>query len=74
MSQTRIVVEHGFSIVANTWPFLNAGWKMHLGASPVGRYYCAGVILSNGLDCIHPNQVSQYFECKPPKLADYFHH
>jgi hypothetical protein len=74
MSETRIVVEHGFGIIANTWPFLNAGWKMELGASPVGWYYRAGVILANGLNCIRPNQISQYFECEPPELADYFHH
>jgi hypothetical protein len=30
MSAVRIEVEHGFAIVSNTWPFLNAGWKMHL--------------------------------------------
>ena len=74
MSQARIVVEHGFGIVANTWPFLNAGWKMHLGASPVGRYYRAGVLLTNGLSCLRPNQVSTYFDCEPPTLAEYFHH
>ena len=28
MSAVRIEVEHGFGIVANTWPVLNAGWKM----------------------------------------------
>jgi nuclease HARBI1 len=55
MLQVRIVVEHGFGIIANTWPFLNAGWKMHLGASPVGCYYCTGVLLSNGLNCLCPN-------------------
>lgn len=30
MAAVRIEVEHGFGIVANTWPFLNAGWKMHV--------------------------------------------
>jgi hypothetical protein len=28
MSVVHIEVEHGFGIVANTWPVLNAGWKM----------------------------------------------
>lgn len=74
MSQVRIVVEHGFGIITNTWPFLNAGWKMRLGASPVGHYYRTGVLLANGLNCIRPNQVSQYFDCEPPELVDYFHH
>ncbi|KAJ6600829.1 hypothetical protein B0H10DRAFT_1887659, partial [Mycena sp. CBHHK59/15] len=48
MSAVRIEVEHGFGIVANLWPFLNAGWKMQLYSSPVGRYYrvaLAGIVL-----------------------------
>jgi hypothetical protein len=74
MSEVRIVVEHGYGIVSNTWPFLNAGWKMHLGGSPVGRYYRTGVLLTNAINCLRYNQVSQYFDCQPPELADYFHH
>ena len=73
MSAVRIEVEHGFGIVSNLWPFLNAGWKMHLYSSPVGRYYRVGVLLTNGLNCLRPNQVAQYFNCFPPSLEDYFH-
>ncbi|KDQ64012.1 hypothetical protein JAAARDRAFT_52042 [Jaapia argillacea MUCL 33604] len=69
----RIEVEHGFGIVSNTWPFLNAGWKMQLYHSSVGRYYRVGVLLTNTLNCLHPNQVAQYFDCQPPDLQDYFH-
>ena len=39
MAAVMIEIEHGFGIVQNTWPFLNAGWKMHVYSSPVGRYY-----------------------------------
>ena len=74
MSAVRIEVEHGFGIVANTWPFLNAGWKMRLYSSPVGRYYRVGVLLTNCINCLWPNQVSQYFDCHPPKLNEYLHH
>jgi hypothetical protein len=73
MSAVRIEVEHGFGIVSNTWPFLNAGWKMHLYRSPVGRYYRVGVLLVNGINCLRPNQVAQYFNCLPPSLPEYFH-
>ncbi|KDQ53581.1 hypothetical protein JAAARDRAFT_61286 [Jaapia argillacea MUCL 33604] len=34
MASVRIEVEHGFGIVANTWLFLNASWKMQLYHSP----------------------------------------
>ena len=59
MSGVWIEVEHGFGIVTNTWPFLNAGWKMRLYSSPVGRYYRVGVLLTNCINCFQPNQVSQ---------------
>ncbi|KAF8219992.1 hypothetical protein L208DRAFT_1426958 [Tricholoma matsutake] len=41
--------EYGFGIVANTWPSLNAAWKMKMQvySSPVGRYYRVGVLLTN---------------------------
>ncbi len=74
MSAVWIEVEHGFGMVANTWPFLNAGWKMRLYSSPVGRYYRVGVLLMNCINCLWPNQVSQYFDCHPPKLNKYLHH
>lgn len=73
MAAVRIEVEHGFGIVANTWPFLNAGWKMHVYRSPVGRYYRVGVLFTNALNCMRYNQVAQYFDCKPPELTEYFH-
>ncbi|KAF7972906.1 hypothetical protein HWV62_16632 [Athelia sp. TMB] len=73
MSAVRIEVEHGFGIVSSLWPFLNAGWKMQLYSSPVGRYYRVGVLLANCINCMHPNQVAQYFDCLPPELVEYLH-
>ena len=73
MAAVQIEVEHGFSIVSNTWPFLNAGWKMHIFSSPIGRYYHAGVLFTNAINCLRYNQVAQYFDCKPPDLFDYFY-
>ena len=72
-STCSLEVEHGFGIVQKLWPFLNAGWKMQLYSSPVGRYYRVGVLLANCMNCIRPNQVSQYFNCRPPFLEDYLH-
>ncbi|KLO09136.1 hypothetical protein SCHPADRAFT_834370 [Schizopora paradoxa] len=74
MGLVRIDVEHGFGIISQTWPFLNAGWKMKLYTSPVGRYYRVGVLLSNALNCLRPNQVSRAFNLPPPDLFDYFHY
>lgn len=73
MASVRIEVEHGFGIVSNNFPFLNAGWKMHVYGSPVGRYYRAGVLFTNAVTCLHYNQVAEHFRCKPPHIFDYFH-
>ena len=58
MASVRIKVEHGFGIVANTWPFLNAGWKMHVYRSPVRRHYRARVLFTNAINCMRYNQVA----------------
>ena len=73
MSKVRIEVEHGFALVTNVWRFLGAKQKHRVFWSPVGRYYRVGVLLTNALACLYPNQVSQYFNCAPPSLEDYFH-
>lgn len=73
MSSCRIVVENGFAIVLNDWPFLRATWKMKVYASPVGSYYRAGVLFTNALSCLRRNQVSTYFDILPPTLFEYFH-
>ncbi|OSC98558.1 hypothetical protein PYCCODRAFT_1447436 [Trametes coccinea BRFM310] len=74
MGSVRVYVEHGFAIVSNTWPFLNANWKMHVFRSLVGRYYHIGVLLTNVINCYRPNQVAQYFDCEPPVITEYLHH
>ena len=73
MGSVRIEVEHTFGVVSRTWPFLNAGWKLRLLSSPVGTYYRVGVLLTNAMNCIRPNQISQVFNLDPPSLEEYFH-
>ncbi|KAJ3777034.1 hypothetical protein FB446DRAFT_634746, partial [Lentinula raphanica] len=75
MARLRIEVEHGFADVIRSWPFLAAHWKLQVFSSPIGRfflmYYHLGVLLSNILNCIRPNQTAQTFECSPLTLAEY---
>ena len=73
MSKVRIEVKHGFTLVTNSWRLLEVDWKLHVFQSPVGRYYRVAVLLTNALACLQPNQVSQYFNCAPPSLEEYFH-
>lgn len=46
---------------------------MRLLSSPVGSYYRIGVLLSNAMNCLRPNQVARAFDLQPPDVADYFH-
>lgn len=73
MARIWIKVEHGFGLVVNNWPFLHMTYKHELLLSPVGRYYCMGVLLTNALNCLHPNEISQAFDFPPPSLKTYFH-
>ncbi|KAI0364095.1 hypothetical protein BV20DRAFT_1039587 [Pilatotrama ljubarskyi] len=57
MVSIRIEVEHRFGIVYN---------------SPVALYYHVGILLTNVINYIRPNQVAQYFSCLPPTLEDYY--
>ncbi|KIK58964.1 hypothetical protein GYMLUDRAFT_74737 [Collybiopsis luxurians FD-317 M1] len=72
MLQVQIEVEHGFRVVVNNFPFLNVFQKMQIFTSPVRHYYQIGVLLTNALNCFHPNQVSQRFDCPPPLINEYF--
>jgi hypothetical protein len=74
MGAVRIEVEHGFGIVANTWPALNAHWKMHISSSIIGTQYRTAIILTNAINCLRYSQVSRFFNCQPPELHEYFHH
>ncbi|KAF7982842.1 hypothetical protein HWV62_25806 [Athelia sp. TMB] len=73
MSSVRISVEHSFGIVVNNWPFLNAHWKHKVYVSPVGTYYRVAVLLTNALNCFHPNQTAQKYNCPLPTVEEYFH-
>ena len=66
MASVRIEVEHAFGGVVRAWPFLDAWWKHQVFLSPLGHYYHVGVLLTNTLNCVHPNHTSQVFDCVPP--------
>lgn len=71
MSRVREAVEWGFSSVTRTWAFLSSH-RQRLLLEPIALWYLVGTILANAHNCLHPNQTSQYFDCPPPSLEEYF--
>jgi hypothetical protein len=71
MSLVWMSVEHAFAIILNHWPYLRAFWKHWEYTSGVGRNYCVGVLLSNSINCLHPNQTAQRYNCQPPMVEEY---
>ena len=74
MSSVRITVEWIFKEVKLCYTTVDYKRKLKLFESPIGWLYIASVLLSNVRDCIYPNQISQYFNCAPPKLEEYLSH
>jgi hypothetical protein len=74
MSSVCIKVEHRFAQVLILWLFLCCWWKLAVFASPVGSYYCIGVLLTIAHSCLEGgNQVSEHLSCPPPTLEEYLH-
>jgi hypothetical protein len=73
MSRCRMAVEHSFGIISQNWPFLDHTKQLCLFLSPVGRYYRVGVLLTNAMSCMRPNQISKFFQLRPPTARQYFH-
>ena len=71
MSSTRIANEWGFGRIKLLWAYLDFenGQKIYL--NDVKKYWPVAQILTNCHACCYANQVSDYFEMKPPLLKDY---
>ena len=71
MSKVRESVEWGFCQLTSSWPFFNARFSMQIFKIPVARYYIIAAFLSNLRNCKYPNQISDFFGCKPLNLEEY---
>jgi len=71
IGQVQILVEHGFSLVFEDWPHLNAFWKQKVWGTAGGVWYQVGVLLTNAHSCLVHNQTAI---CMPPSLHQYFHY
>ena len=71
MSKVRIAVERNYHIVTDNWRFVAYKSSQKVFLFPVGKFYIAAVVLTNCLNCLRPNQTSQYFQVSPPSLEEY---
>jgi nuclease HARBI1 len=73
MSTIRILIEHLFGRILNLWGSDGHKYLRKIGSQPVVAYYMIAVLLMNIRTYIGDsnNQVSNYFDCRPPTLREY---
>ncbi len=72
MSAVREAVEWGFGKVTQYFRYIDFKPGLKVLLSPVGKYYRIAVLLANSHTCLNGSQVSEYFDCHPPTLEDYY--
>ena len=73
MSQVREVVEWSFKEVSQQFAFLDFKSNQKILLQPCAVYYLVAILLCNAHTILHVPQIPQFFNCKPPSLAEYFH-
>ncbi len=72
MSSARISVEWAFGAILRHWASLRyVPQQQLLSNRKIGQVFFVAAFLTNCLNCLHPNQTSQYFNCTPPSLEAY---
>ena len=69
MSIVRITIEWIFKEIKLYHSTVDR--KLRLGESSVGMLYKAAMLVTNIRNAIFPNQVAQFFQCKPLSLEEY---
>ena len=72
MSQVRTAVEWVFRDITKWWAFTDFKKNLKLNLSAVGKMYLICALLTNAKTSLYGNITSQYFDCKPPSLENYF--
>lgn len=71
MPRNRVTMEYMFKSVKLIWTMMDENHKLRLWQRPLRLYYKAAVHLIIFRNAVYPNQISQYFRCKPPSLIGY---
>lgn len=72
MSKVRIAVEWVFGDIVNYFAFLDFKKDLKIGLSAVGKMYVSCAIIRNAHTCLYKSTTSDYFNCDPPTLQQYF--
>jgi nuclease HARBI1 len=72
MSSVREAVEWNFGLLKALWKFIDFKKQHKILLSPVARIILVAMLLTNCHTCYHEgNQISMYFDLKPPSLEQY---
>lgn len=71
MSNLRISVEHGFSLVIKNFQSLNCKAKQQSWLIPVGKIFVVATLFTNCQTCYYGNQVSTAMGLSPPTIDFY---
>jgi hypothetical protein len=72
MSSSRIAVEWAFGDIILLWGSLDMKRTQQLlSQRKIAQVYLVAGLLSNFMNCFHPNRGSQYFRVAPPSFEEY---
>ena len=72
ISSVRVSIEWGFGDIYQTWGFIGCYRLQKSLLNPVGDYFHAATLMTNVRTCLYGNQTSDFFDCQPPTLEEYF--
>ena len=72
MSAVRVSVEWLFGDIVVFVKFIDLKKNLKIGLSNVGKIYIVCALSQNALTCLYGNLTSEYFDCHPQALEDYF--
>ena len=73
MTKIRIANEWAYGITENLYKILKWSYGLRIRQNQeVSYYYLTATILRNAHCTLYGNQISEYFNCYPPSLEEYF--
>lgn len=74
MSSVRVSVEWVFGDIINFFKFMDFKKNLKIGMSPVAKMYIVCALLHNARCCFYGSITSNFFDCEPPIIEEYFTH